>query len=101
MCGSQKQQPNWNQGFGDKYVLHSKVLGQGAFSKVYLGSNSSKSEDVAIKVIDKIKLNEEELERLAAEVSILSEVPSHKNILSECCNNFVVSWNLFPQKIIP
>ena len=67
----------------DNYVLRSKIVGQGAFSKVYLGSSISKSEDVAIKIMDRTKLTKEEEDRLVAEVSILRELSSHENILGE------------------
>ena len=61
-------------------------LGQGAFSKVYLGTrNDDSSEEVAIaiKVVDRTKLCEEEQDRLMAEVLILRMISSHQNILSE------------------
>ena len=62
-------------------MMYSKIIGQGAFSKVHLGSNSLKAEDVAIKVVDRTKLGRDEQERLKAEVVILREIPTHKNIL--------------------
>ena len=74
----------WSSGnFSDKYVLRSIVLGKGAFSTVQLGSYSSKGEDVAVKVIERTRLCEEEENRLIHEVSVLREISSHKNILSE------------------
>ena len=73
----------WSKGgFTDKYVQRSNVFGTGAFSKVHLGSNIINSEDVAVKVIDRSALCEEEEERLVAEIDILREL-SHTNILSE------------------
>ena len=63
-------------------MQRSNVFGTGAFSTVYLGSNIAKSEDVAVKVIDRDVLCDEEEERLLAEIEILREL-SHENILSE------------------
>ena len=72
-----------NADFGKKYVLRSSsVLGTGASSKVYLGSDIVKSTDVAIKVVDRSTLCPEEEERLVAEIEILREI-SHENILCE------------------
>ena len=69
--------------FNKKYVLRSSnVLGTGASSKVYLGSDIVKSVDVAIKVVDRSTLCQEEEERLVAEIEILREL-SHKYILCE------------------
>ena len=69
--------------FNKKYVLRSSsVLGTGASSKVYLGSDIAKSTDVAIKVVDRSTLCLEEEERLVAEIEILREI-SHENILCE------------------
>ena len=69
--------------FSKKYVLRSSsILGTGASSKVYLGSDIAKSTDVAIKVVDRSKLCPEEEERLVAEIEILREI-SHENILCE------------------
>ena len=70
-----------NADFGKKYVLRSSsVLGTGASSKVYLGSDIAKSADVAIKVVDRSTLCPEEEERLVAEIEILREI-SHEHIL--------------------
>ena len=67
--------------FSKKYVLRSSsVLGTGASSKVYLGSDIAKSTDVAIKVVDRSTLCLEEEERLVAEIEILREI-SHEHIL--------------------
>lgn len=49
-----------------------KLLGNGSYGKVYLANNKSdSSHKVAIKVINKQDLDEEDLESLRAEVSIL------------------------------
>ena len=63
-------------------MCNSLSVGTGAFSKVYLGSNIAKSAKVAIKVIDRSTLFDEEEKRLAAEIEILHEL-SHANIISE------------------
>ncbi len=69
--------------FNEKYyVKRSKICGTGAFSKVYLGSNIVTSAQVAVKVIDRKALCDEEEERLVAEIEILRDL-SHDNILSE------------------
>ena len=67
--------------FSKKYVLRSSsILGTGASSKVYLGSDIAKSTDVAIKVVDWSTLCPEEEERLVAEIDILRDI-SHEHIL--------------------
>ncbi len=69
--------------FNEKYyVKRSKICGTGAFSKVYLGSNIVTSAQVAVKVIDRKALCDEEEERLVAEIEILRDL-SYDNILSE------------------
>lgn len=67
--------------FDKKYVLRSSnILGTGAFSKVYLGSDIARSSNVAIKVVDRSTLEEEE--RLVAEIELLREL-SHEHIICE------------------
>eukprot|EP00985_Skeletonema_marinoi_P007042 scaffold3091_cov103-Skeletonema_marinoi.AAC.3 len=74
--------PLWStSNFNDKYVQRSLSVGTGAFSKVYLGSNIAKSAKVAIKVIDRSTLFDEEEKRLVAEIEILREL-SHANIIT-------------------
>lgn len=69
--------------FDKKYVLRSSnILGTGAFSKVYLGSDIARSSNVAIKVVDRSTLEEEEEERLVAEIELLREL-SHEHIICE------------------
>lgn len=63
-------------------MRNSNVLGTGASSKVYLGSEIAKSTDVAIKVVDRSTLCPDEEERLVAEIEILREI-SHEHILCE------------------
>ena len=76
--------PLWSKSnVENKYSTRSSIVfGVGAFSKVYLGSNIAKSAKVAIKVIDRSTLFDEEEKRLAAEIEILREL-SHANIISE------------------
>jgi serine/threonine protein kinase len=49
-----------------------RLLGNGSYGKVYLATNkSNKEHKVAVKVINKQEMDEEDLESLRAEVSIL------------------------------
>uniref|UniRef100_A0A7S1CVT8 Protein kinase domain-containing protein n=1 Tax=Skeletonema marinoi TaxID=267567 RepID=A0A7S1CVT8_9STRA len=74
--------PLWStSNFNDKYVQRPLSVGTGAFSKVYLGSDIAKSAKVAIKVIDRSTLFDEEEKRLVAEIEILGEL-SHANIIT-------------------
>jgi serine/threonine protein kinase len=59
---------------GDEYVYDDEVIGEGLQGKVHIGRQSSTGEKVAIKFIDKSKLNQRNLDRLATEVKILREV---------------------------
>ena len=76
--------PLWSKSnFNEKYyVKRSKICGAGAFSKVYLGFNIVTSAQVAVKLIDRKALCDDEEERLVAEIEILRDL-SHYNILSE------------------
>jgi len=98
--------PLWStSNFNDKYVQRSLSVGTGAFSKVYLGSNIAKSAKVAIKVIDRSTLFDEEEKRLVAEIEILREL-SHANIISESiqydllvnCSHFHLPMRIQPQQ---
>ena len=56
-------------------------MGSGSFGKVFLGENKADKElKVAIKVISKSKLSEEDIEALHMEVAILQKV-DHPNIV--------------------
>lgn len=80
-----KSLPLWSKSnFNEKYVQVqiSNICGTGAFSKVYLGSNIVTSAQVAVKVIDRTVLCDEEEKRLVAEIGFLREL-SHDNILGE------------------
>ena len=57
------------------------VIGEGTFSKVKLGVNTLTGQKVAIKILDKLKLIEEEgIERVLREIKISSEL-NHPNII--------------------
>ena len=76
--------PLWsNSNVENKYSTRSSIVfGVGAFSKVYLGSNIDKSTKVAVKVVDRSTLDDEEEKQLVAEIAILREL-SHENIIGE------------------
>lgn len=62
------------------YLIKQKI-GEGTFSKVKLGINMFTGQKVAIKILDKLKLIEEEgIERVVRELKILSEL-NHPNII--------------------
>ena len=62
------------------YLIKEKI-GEGTFSKVKLGLNMFTGQKVAIKILDKMKLIEEEgIERVVRELKILSEL-NHPNII--------------------
>ena len=62
------------------YLIKQKI-GEGTFSKVKLGINMFTGQKVAIKILDKMKLIEEEgIERVVRELKILSEL-NHPNII--------------------
>ena len=57
------------------------IIGEGTFSKVKLGINMFTGKKVAIKILDKLKLIEEEgIERVLREIKISSEL-NHPNII--------------------
>ena len=61
--------------------LIKNVIGEGTFSKVKLGINMLTGQKVAIKILDKLKLIEEEgIERVLREIKISSEI-EHPNII--------------------
>ena len=62
------------------YIIKN-VIGEGTFSKVKLGVNALTGQKVAIKILDKLKLIEEEgIERVLREIKISSEL-NHPNII--------------------
>jgi 5'-AMP-activated protein kinase catalytic alpha subunit len=62
------------------YIL-GKTLGEGAFGKVKVATHIHTGEKVAIKILDKTKMeNEEDIERVQKEINILKKL-RHKNII--------------------
>lgn len=59
---------------GGRYEFDDDVLGEGLQGKVHLGKETTTGERVAIKFINKSKLNQRNLDRLATEVKILQEL---------------------------
>ena len=52
-----------------QYVIDKNVLGAGSFGKVFLGTNlKDKSMKVAIKVLDKSKMDQDELDSVNSEI---------------------------------
>mmetsp|Transcript_16951 Transcript_16951/g.17014 ORF Transcript_16951/g.17014 Transcript_16951/m.17014 type:complete len:385 (+) Transcript_16951:129-1283(+) len=65
--------------FHRTYML-ARELGTGAFSVVKLAINKTSGESVAVKIVDKKKLSEEDLESLAMEIQIL-DILDHPHII--------------------
>lgn len=66
-----------------KYKLQ-QLLGEGAFSSVYKGSNNETGETVAIKIINKLNLTPKQLTNIHNEIQIMNTLEnagSHSNIL--------------------
>ena len=66
--------------FMEKYELHSNILGKGAFGKVKKATVKANGEQRAIKMIDKLTLDEPERVRLKYEIDILTNL-NHPNIV--------------------
>jgi 5'-AMP-activated protein kinase catalytic alpha subunit len=71
--------------FIDKNILHSlflgKSLGQGTFGKVRLGTHLITNEKVAIKILEKDKINDKsDVERVTREIHIL-KIVRHPNVI--------------------
>ena len=66
--------------FMDKYELHSNILGKGAFGKVKKATLKSNGEQRAVKMIDKLTMDEQERVRLKFEIDILKNL-NHPNIV--------------------
>ena len=60
--------------------MHSKVLGSGAFGQVKKATRKANGEIRAVKMIDKLQLNQEERIRLKYEIDILKNL-THPNIV--------------------
>ena len=76
-----------------------KTIGEGTFGKVKLGIHIPTEEQVAIKILEKDKIqDEEDLERISREISILKKL-KHPNIIKiydiiENPNNFYIIMEL-------
>ena len=57
-------------------------LGKGSFATVFKGLNKNTKEIVAIKSVNRDKLNKKLLENLDTEIKLLSKLHSHPNIVS-------------------
>ena len=66
--------------FTQNYIIDSKVLGQGAFGSVKRAKNKTTGEMRAVKMIDKLQLDEQERVRLKYEIDILKNL-THPNIV--------------------
>lgn len=66
--------------FMEKYELHSNILGKGAFGKVKKATVKANGEQRAVKMIDKLTLDEPERVRLKYEIDILTNL-NHPNIV--------------------
>lgn len=63
-----------------QYVL-SKTIGKGTFGKVKLGTHNLTAEKVAVKILEKDKIQDEnDVERVAREIHILKMI-RHPNII--------------------
>mmetsp|Transcript_433 Transcript_433/g.512 ORF Transcript_433/g.512 Transcript_433/m.512 type:complete len:604 (-) Transcript_433:1957-3768(-) len=69
-----------NRHFEDFFMMSEEQVGSGKFSKVYLGYDLKNEERWAVKVIDKRKLNEVELELLRCEIAIMRLI-HHPNVV--------------------
>lgn len=65
-----KQIGNYILGQNKVYNL-GKTIGSGSFGKVHLGLHIPTGEKVAVKIIDKLKLNSRDLERVQREIKIM------------------------------
>ena len=68
------------QNFFDFYQIIDHI-GKGSFGVVKLGRNSITKDKVAIKIIDKKKLNSKEFEQVQREIAIMKSI-NHPNIIS-------------------
>ena len=64
----------------EKYELHSSIIGKGAFGKVKKATVRANQELRAVKMIDKLTLDEPERIRLKYEIDILKNL-AHPNIV--------------------
>ena len=66
--------------FSQNYSMHHKVLGSGAFGQVRKATKKSNGEIRAVKMIDKLQLDEQERVRLKYEIEILKNL-THPGIV--------------------
>ena len=66
--------------FANNYNMHHKVLGAGAFGQVRKATHKASGDVRAVKMIDKLVLDEEEQVRLKYEIDILKNL-THPNIV--------------------
>lgn len=64
----------------DNYLLYSPPIGKGSFSKVFYGIDTTTNIPVAIKSVNKLRLNDNLLSRVDFEISLLEKC-NHENIL--------------------
>lgn len=66
----------------DTYLIDNQVLGQGTFGTVYKGTNrKNKNLEIAIKAIDKRKLDKEEIKGIHQEIQVLNKM-DHSNTIN-------------------
>ena len=68
------------QTFTQNYTLSKKLLGSGAFGQVKKATNKATGEVRAVKMIDKLQLDDPEKTRLMYEIDILKNL-THPNIV--------------------
>jgi len=66
--------------FSEKYDMQKNILGKGAFGKVKLATLKANGEKRAVKIIDKLSLEDTERVRLKYEIDILKNL-NHPNIV--------------------
>ena len=66
--------------FNQNYKVHHKILGQGAFGQVRRATNKANGEVRAVKIIDKLPMDDVERIRLKYEIDILKNL-THPNIV--------------------
>ncbi len=64
----------------ENYLIYSPPIGKGSFSKVFYGIDTITNIPVAIKSVNKLKLNENLLSRVDLEIALLEKC-DHENIL--------------------
>lgn len=63
------------------YIYSNRIIGKGAFSKVYKGLDTKNDEIIAIKVIDKFQIKKNVIDRLKEEIKLLNDI-EHENIIN-------------------